>query len=134
MLPSCATSPYRMDDRYFQWIRQRRAESMTAYILFQRDATNNQQALDRYSERADSTFAGHDVQVLVDYGTHEVLEGPPIEGVVVLRFPDASAAKDWYLSEQYQEAVQDRFQGATYRAVLVDGADAGVRTAWSTLH
>jgi hypothetical protein len=30
-------------------------------------------------------------QVLVDYGTHEVLEGPPIEGVVVLRFPDAGA-------------------------------------------
>jgi uncharacterized protein (DUF1330 family) len=98
---------------------------LTAYILFQRDATNNQQALDRYSERADSAFAGHDVRALVDYGTHEVLEGPPVEGVVVLQFPDAAATKAWYLGEQYQEVVQDRFQGATYRAVLVDGVDAG---------
>ena len=54
-----------------------------------------------------------------------------MEGVVVLRFADAVAAKDWYLGEQYQAVVQDRFQGATYRAVLVDGVrpdagDAGV--------
>lgn len=98
---------------------------MTAYILFQRDTTNDQQALDRYLERADDTFAGHEVQVLVDYGTHEVLEGPLIEGVVVLQFPDAAAARDWYFGEQYQEVKQDRFKGATYRAVLVNGMDAG---------
>ncbi|WP_265523411.1 DUF1330 domain-containing protein [Oerskovia flava] len=98
---------------------------MTAYIVFQRDTTTDQQALDRYAERADSTFDGHDVQVLVDYGPHEVLEGPPIEGVVVVQFPDAAAAKDWYLGKEYQEVAQNRFQGATYRAVLVDGADAG---------
>ncbi|WP_277209161.1 DUF1330 domain-containing protein [Isoptericola croceus] len=97
---------------------------MSAYIVFQRETTTDQQALDRYMERADSTFAGHDVQALVDYGTFEVLEGPPIQGVVVLRFPDAAAAREWYRGEQYQEVVQDRFLGATYRAVLVDGADA----------
>lgn len=96
---------------------------MTAYIVFQRETTHDQQALDRYAERADGTFAGHDVQALVDYGTYEVLEGPPIEGVVVLEFPDAAAARDWYLGEQYQEVAQDRFKGATYRAVLVDGVD-----------
>jgi uncharacterized protein (DUF1330 family) len=97
---------------------------MTAYIVFQRDTTNDQQALDRYSERADGTFTGHDVQVLVDYGTYEVLEGPPIEGVVVLQFPDAAAARAWYHGEQYQEVARERFRGASYRAVLVDGVDA----------
>lgn len=69
---------------------------MSAYILFQRDTTKDQQAVDRYSERADGTFAGHDVDVLVDYASHEVLEGPPIEGVVVLRFSHAAAARTWY--------------------------------------
>lgn len=97
---------------------------MTAYIVFQRDATSDQQALDRYAERADGTFAGHDVQPLVDYGAFEVLEGPPIEGVVVLQFPDATAAKAWYFSEQYQDVAKDRLRGSTYRAVLVDGLDA----------
>ena len=98
---------------------------MTAYLVFQRDSTQDQEALDRYAERADDTFAGHDVQALVDYGTFEVLEGPPIEGVVVLAFPDASAARDWYHGEQYQEVARDRFRGATYRAVLVEGAGTG---------
>lgn len=98
---------------------------MTAYIVFQRDSTTDKQALDRYAERADSSFVGHDVEALVDYGMHEVLEGPSIEGVVILQFSDATAAKKWYLSEEYQEVAQDRFRGATYRAVLVDGVDEG---------
>lgn len=97
---------------------------MTAYIVFQRDATSDQQALDRYAERADSTFDGHDVQPLVDYGALEVLEGPVIEGVVVLQFSDAASAKAWYFSAQYQAVAKDRFQGSTYRAVLVDGVNA----------
>lgn len=99
---------------------------MTAYIVFQREATTDQQALDRYMERADDTLAGRDVQALVDYGRLEVLEGPPVEGVVVLAFPDAAAAKEWYLGDDYRKVVIDRFQGATYRAVLVDGVDAPV--------
>lgn len=97
---------------------------MTAYIVFQREATSDQQALDHYAERADSTFAGRDVQPPVDYGAFEVLEGPDIEGVVVLQFPDAAEAKAWYFSEQYQEVAKDRFRGSTYRGVLVDGVDA----------
>lgn len=100
-------------------------EDMTAYILFQRESTHDQVSLNRYAEKADSTFAGHDVQVLVDYGAYEVLEGPPIEGAVVLQFPDAKAARDWYFGEQYQTVAQDRLRGATYRAVLVDGATTG---------
>lgn len=97
---------------------------MTAYVVFQRDATSDQHALDSYAERADSTFAGHDVEALVDYGALEVLEGPAIEGVVILRFSDSAAAKAWYFGEQYQQVAKDRFRGSTYRAVLVDGADA----------
>lgn len=97
---------------------------MSAHILFQRDSTHDQEALDRYAARADQTFAGHDVRAHVDYGSHEVLEGPPIEGAVVLRFPDAAAARAWYHGEQYQEVRRDRLRGATYRAVLVEGVDA----------
>src|SRR5690554_6652003 len=94
---------------------------MTAYIVFQREATSDQHALDRYAARADGTFAGRDVRALVDYGTLEVLEGSAVEGIVVLEFPDAAAAKAWYFSEQYQEVAKDRFRGSTYRAVLVEG-------------
>ena len=40
--------------------------------------------------------------MLVAYGKHEVLEGDPIEGIVIAKFPDVKAAKDWYYSEAYQ--------------------------------
>lgn len=97
--------------------------AVTAYVVFQRDSTEDAAALARYSRIAGATFDGHDVQVLVGYGPHEVLEGPPLEGVVVLAFPTAAAAKDWYFGDAYQEAARHRFEGATYRAVLVEGTD-----------
>lgn len=53
-----------------------------------------------------------------------MLEGPPVEGVVILEFPDREAAEDWYFSPAYQKAAQHRFRGATYRSVIVEGRNA----------
>lgn len=41
----------------------------------------------------------HPIVVLVAYGKHEVLEGDPIEGMVIARFPDVNAAKAWCFSD-----------------------------------
>jgi len=30
---------------------------------------------------------GHQIEILVAYGKHEVLEGDPIEGIVIAKFP-----------------------------------------------
>jgi len=64
---------------------------------------------------------GHPIEVLVAYGKHEVLEGDPIEGIVIAKFPDVKAAKDWYYSEAYQSVVQHRKQGAIYNGLIVEG-------------
>jgi uncharacterized protein (DUF1330 family) len=90
-----------------------------------RPTTNDQNSLKRYYERADDTLASHNIEDLVDYGRYEVLEGPAIESVVILKFPDAAAAKRWYHGEEYHDVVKDRFAGATYRAVLFGAAEAG---------
>jgi hypothetical protein len=37
---------------------------------------------------------GHPIEVLGAYGNHEVLEGDPIEGTVIAKFPTVKAAKD----------------------------------------
>jgi uncharacterized protein (DUF1330 family) len=103
----------------------RKQEDTTAYIASQREATNDQNSLKRYYERADDTLASHNIEDLVDYGRYEVLEGPAIESVVILKFPDAAAAKRWYHGEEYHDVVKDRFAGATYRAVLFGAAEAG---------
>ena len=42
---------------------------------------------------------GHPIAVLVANGKHEVLEDDPIEGIVIARFRNVKAAKDWYYSE-----------------------------------
>ena len=64
---------------------------------------------------------GHPVSVRVAYGHHEVVEGPEIEGIVILEFPTVDAAKAWYNSPRYTEAREHRFKGAEYSAVTVQG-------------
>jgi uncharacterized protein (DUF1330 family) len=93
---------------------------LSAYIIFTREETLDQTALDTYSKIPDK-LQGHPVTVRVGYGEIEVLEGPPIEGVVVLEFPDTDAARNWYHSPAYQAAAQHRFKGARYRGFIVQG-------------
>ena len=94
---------------------------MTAYAVFIRESTENPSELETYSEKVGDTLTGHPVSVLAAYGCQEVLEGPEVEGVVILEFPSLEAAKAWYNSPAYREVRKHRFQGATYRAVIVEG-------------
>ena len=61
------------------------------------------------------------IEVLVAYGKHEVLEGDPIEGMVIVKFPSVKAANDWNNSEAYQEIAKHRKLGATYHGLVVEG-------------
>jgi uncharacterized protein (DUF1330 family) len=94
---------------------------MAAYAIFIRDSTRDPKELDTYSKVAPATLSGHPVTLRVAYGRHEVLEGPEIEGAVVLEFPTFEAAKEWYNSAAYREAREHRFKGANYRAFIVQG-------------
>ena len=60
---------------------------MAAYIVFIRESTRNASELETYSQKVGVTLAGHPITVLAAYGHHEVLEGPNVEGVVILNFP-----------------------------------------------
>lgn len=75
----------------------------------------------QYAEKAPLANLGHDLTPLAFYGQYEVLEGNEIEGAVIVRFPDMAAARDWYNSPAYQEAMQHRQKGAHYRVLLIDG-------------
>lgn len=94
---------------------------MAAYAIFIRERTRDQAELDIYSDKVGATLAGHPLKVLCAYGLQEVLEGPEVEGVVVLEFPTLEAAKAWYDSPAYREVRQHRFRGADYRAIIVEG-------------
>lgn len=97
---------------------------MSAYVVFLRERTLDATELDIYARQAPAAREGHDLTPLAFYGDFEVLEGPVIEGGVILRFPDMQAARAWYHSPAYQAARAHRFKGAEYRVVLLDGIDA----------
>ena len=94
---------------------------MSAYIVFTGTKTIDQKGLETYWAGIRATMKGHPIEVLVAYGKHEVLEGDPIEGIVIAKFPDVKAAKDWYYSEAYQSVVHHRKQGAIYNGLIVEG-------------
>jgi uncharacterized protein (DUF1330 family) len=94
---------------------------MPAYAVFIRESTQNQSELDAYTPKAGASMAGHAMTVLAAYGRQEVLEGPPVEGIVIVEFPSIEDAKAWYDSPAYREAREHRFRGARYRAIIVEG-------------
>ena len=94
---------------------------MAAYMVFTREKTTNAAELETYGKMAGAASAGHNMTPLVVYGKQEVLEGPQVEGVVVLSFPTVEEAKAWYNSPAYVAAREHRFKGAEYRCVLVEG-------------
>jgi len=95
---------------------------MTAYAVFIRESTRDPAELQTYSEKVGATLADHPISVLAAYGRQEVLEGPDVEGVVILEFPDFEAAQAWYDSPAYRAVREHRFRAAEYRAVIVEGA------------
>lgn len=94
---------------------------MSAYVIFIRDRIRDQGSLDQYNGLARATMAGHSVKPLVAYGKCETVEGAPVDGAVVLEFPDMDAAKAWYNSPAYAEARKHRHLGADYRAFITQG-------------
>ena len=94
---------------------------MSAYVVFARTKTIDQKELEEYWRGIKATMHGHPIEVLVAYGRQEVLEGDPIEGIVIAKFPHVRAAKDWYYSEAYQSVARHRKRGAVYNGLIVEG-------------
>ena len=86
---------------------------MEAFVVFTREETTDPEELATYSAGVGPSFDGHDVM--------EHLEGPPVEGAVILRFPTMQAARDWYHSPAYQTIAAHRFAGSRYRAFVIEG-------------
>jgi uncharacterized protein (DUF1330 family) len=90
-------------------------------MVFIRDKTLDRPELEAYWAKVPATLEGHPIKILAAYGQHVTLEGPEVEGVVVAEFPSIEAARAWYDSPGYREAVQHRFRGAVYRGMIVEG-------------
>ena len=95
---------------------------MPVYMLFIREApVRDQEALNTYSQMNRQAPRDPNLKALVAYGAMEAVEGSAPDGMVLLQFPTAEAAKAWYNSPAYQAALPYRMKGADYRAFIVQG-------------
>ena len=94
---------------------------MSAYLVFTKEKTLDPAEMAIYQQRVVATFGSFQHKVLAAYGAQEVLEGDPVEGVVIVEFPTAEEAKAWYDSPAYRQVRMHRFRGAEYSCVLVQG-------------
>ncbi len=95
---------------------------MTAYVISEVEA-RDPAALDRYRSLAQASIAAHGGRYLVRGAAPQVLEGdwPGARRVVVVEFPTAEAARAWYASPEYAEALRVRDVALDRRLLLVDG-------------
>jgi uncharacterized protein (DUF1330 family) len=95
---------------------------MPAYIIAEIQVTDPT-SYDRYRPLAAASIARFGGRYVVRGGKHDLLEGEPEPGrIVVIEFPDADAARRWYRSEEYQKALRIRQSASRGRVFLVEGA------------
>jgi len=94
---------------------------MSAYVIVLVEETTNPSEIAEYRRIGLPTLKEHKAEMLLRMAKAETLEGPEVkDGVVMLRFPTKEAARAWYNSPGYQEALTHRHKGARCHVVLVD--------------
>jgi len=94
---------------------------MSAYVIFFVDEISDEERLAVYRAAAHPTVSESGGRIIVAYGQHEVVEGDPMVGVVMVEFSSYQSAYDWYHSPRYTEAAAIRKSGSKCRVVIVNG-------------
>lgn len=78
----------------------------------------------KYMAVTPGAIASHGGRFIVRGGRHETVEGETeTDRIVVVEFPSYDAAKAFYFSETYQEAIKLRENAGAAQFVLVEGYD-----------
>lgn len=94
---------------------------MPAYIIAEVEVTNPA-GYETYRPLAGASVAQYGGKFAVRGGKTELLEGSPDPArIVVIEFPDTAAAKRWYNSPEYQEALKVRLANSRGRVLLAEG-------------
>ncbi len=80
-----------------------------------------------YLERIDLTLAPYGGRFLVHGGPVVPAEGEWDGEVVIIEFPDAASAEQWYASDAYQEILPLRTEHSRSMAGLLQGVPTGYR-------
>lgn len=95
-------------------------------IAYLRDVDVNEQIVS-YIERIDETLAPYGGHFLVHGGELTPAEGTWDGDVIIIEFPDRTAAQEWYSSPAYQAILPLRTENSNGIAALVQGVPDGYR-------
>lgn len=102
-------------------MRSAKGDTVPAYVIVEVKVTNPE-AYASYRDLASASVARHGGRFLVRGGAVVPLEGSwEPERLVVVEFPSVEAARTWYFSEDYQEALKIRLANSVGRALLIEG-------------
>jgi uncharacterized protein (DUF1330 family) len=94
---------------------------MAAYVIVDIDVTDPVK-YEEYKKIAAPTVAAFGGRYIVRGGKVEALEGDwRFERLVVLEFPTAERAREWWRSESYRGAKALRHASAKSKMILVEG-------------
>jgi uncharacterized protein (DUF1330 family) len=96
---------------------------MTAYVISEVEI-RDPAAVALYKPLAKTAALAFGGEYLARDAMPEALEGTfePGQRVVIIRFPDAAAARRWYASPEYAKALQIANGALDRRLFIVDGA------------
>ncbi len=95
---------------------------MSAYVIAD-IAVTNPDGYAAYRPLAAASIARHGGRFLVRGGTIDPVEGDWRPGrIVVIEFPSMDAARKWYDSPDYREALEVRLANSTGSVIIVEGA------------
>jgi len=94
---------------------------MSAYVIVE-IAVHNPKEYEEYKKLSQGSLAAFNGKFIVRGGKTVTLEGDwQPERIVVLEFPDADLAKEWWNSDIYAKAKAIRQRTATTKMVLIEG-------------
>lgn len=95
---------------------------MAAYVIGD-IAVKNPELYAEYRKQVPATIEKFGGRFAVRGGNHERVEGDwQPSRIVVLEFPDVTAAKAWYYSKEYAPLIELRKKAADGSIVIVEGA------------
>jgi uncharacterized protein (DUF1330 family) len=84
--------------------------------------------------RALATIARFGGRVIAGGGKVDLLEGDPMpERIFIIEFPNADAARRWYQSDDYQEALKVRLSTSHGRVFLIEGTEISTAVSVASL-
>lgn len=94
---------------------------MSAYFIAYVKAIVDPEAVSEYRRLGAPTYEEAGCIFRIRNGVCQTLEGETVQSVVMMEFPSMDAARAWYYSPRYQEALKCRLGAALTNTVLAEG-------------